>query len=145
MPRRSFLALGALPSAVACARRHARHVLREWNVPADAETAELLISEMVTNGLKAVWATDCNQPVSLVLSASRTLLAIEVWDGSPCPPVLGDLDDDVPPLDGESGRGLFLVSTLSMIWGWYPTSNPTGKVTWCELQAPAGHSQGGRS
>jgi hypothetical protein len=46
-----------------------------------------------------------------------------------------------PPLDEESGRGLFLVSVLSMSWGWYPA----GKVTWCELQVPAGHSPSGRS
>jgi hypothetical protein len=25
------------------------------------------------------------------------------------------------------------VETLSKRWGWYPTRNPEGKVTWCEL------------
>ena len=30
------------------------------------------------------------------------------------------------------GRGLFL-ATLSTNWSWYPTRQPPGKVTWCEL------------
>ena len=113
MSRRSSLVLGALPGAVPCARLHARQVLWEWAVPVDVDTAELLLSELVTNSLKAAWATGCNQPISLILSASSTVLAIEVWDGNPHPPVLHELDDDVPPLDEENGRGLFLVHTLS--------------------------------
>jgi anti-sigma regulatory factor (Ser/Thr protein kinase) len=145
MSRHSSLVLGALPGAVPCARLHARQVLWEWAVPVDADTAELLISELVTNGLKAAWATGSNQPLSLTLSAGSAVLAIEVWDGNPHPPVLRELDDDVPPLDEENGRGLFLVHTLSEKWGWYPTSNPAGKVTWCEIQAPVGDSRSGRS
>ena len=55
------------------------------------------------------------------------------------PPVLRAHEDDVPALDAESGRGLFLVETLSQRWGWYPTKNPEGKVTWCEISAPHAH------
>jgi anti-sigma regulatory factor (Ser/Thr protein kinase) len=146
MSRRSSLVLGALPGAVPCARLHARQVLWEWAVPVDVDTAELLVSELVTNGLKAAWATHCDPPISLTLSASGNVLAIEVWDGNPHTPVLRELDDDgVPPLDDESGRGLFLVHALSEKWGWYPTGNPAGKVTWCELQGTAGHLRSGRS
>jgi anti-sigma regulatory factor (Ser/Thr protein kinase) len=133
MSRRSSLVLGALPGAVPCARLHARQVLGEWVVPVDVDTAELLISELVTNGLKAAWATGSRQPIALTLSAGSAVLAIEVWDGNPHPPVLRELDGDVPLLDEESGRGLFLVNSLSEKWGWYPTGNPAGKVTWCEL------------
>lgn len=135
MSRRSSLVLGALLDAVPFARLHARQVLREWAVPVDLDTAELLISELVTNGLKATWTIGCNPPISLTLSVSGTVVAIEVWDGNPQAPVLRELDGDVPPLDEESGRGLFLVHTLSGRWGRYPTSSPAGKVTWCELQA----------
>ena len=81
MSRRSSLVLGALPGAVPCARLHARQVLREWAVPVDLDTAELLISELATNGLKAAWATGCNPPISLTMSVSGTVVAIEVWDG----------------------------------------------------------------
>jgi anti-sigma regulatory factor (Ser/Thr protein kinase) len=133
--RRTSLILGALDGAVPCARLHARQVLWEWGLAPITETAELLISELVTNGLKASRATGWNPPISFSLRASQTALVIEVWDGNPHPPAAPDLhDDEVPPLEGEGGRGLFLVSTLSQGWGWYPTRNPEGKVTWCELQ-----------
>jgi hypothetical protein len=33
--------------------------------------------ELVTNGLKAAWATGSDQPISLTLSAGSTVLAIE--------------------------------------------------------------------
>jgi anti-sigma regulatory factor (Ser/Thr protein kinase) len=120
-------------------------VLWEWALPIDVDTAELLISELVTNGLKAAWATGSDQPISLTLSAGSAVLAIEVWDGNPHPPVLRELDGDVPPLDEESGSGLFLIHTLSGKWGWYPTGNPAGTGAWCELQAPVGDSRSGWS
>jgi hypothetical protein len=129
--------LGALPTAVACARLHAHQILWEWDMPGVADTAELLISELVANGLKASWATGWNPPVWLGLAASPPSLLIEVWDGNEHPPAPPVLDDDVPDLDGEGGRGLFLVEALSQGWGWYPTRNPLGKVTWCELQTAA--------
>jgi anti-sigma regulatory factor (Ser/Thr protein kinase) len=132
--RHTSLILGALDGAVPCARLHARQVLWEWGLAAIADTAELLISELATNGLKASRATGWNPPISFSLRASELALLIEVWDANARPPAGPELDDDVPPLDGEGGRGLFLVSTLSQGWGWYPTRNPEGKVTWCELQ-----------
>ena len=133
---RSSLTLGALPAAVPCARRHARRMIREWMLPVDVDTTELLVCELVTNGLKAAIATDGNPPVGLRLSAGRELLLIEVWDGSAYPPVPRELDGDVPGLGDEGGRGLFLVEALSARWDWYPTGNPAGKVTWCELRVP---------
>ena len=48
-PLRSYLELGALPTAVPCARLHARHVLREWGLNGLAPDSELLVSEPVTN------------------------------------------------------------------------------------------------
>ncbi len=52
-PLRSYLELGALPTAVPCARLHARHVLREWGLNGLAPDSELLVSELVTNAVKA--------------------------------------------------------------------------------------------
>jgi anti-sigma regulatory factor (Ser/Thr protein kinase) len=131
--RRSSLVLGALITAVPCARLHARQVLWEWGVRVDVDTAELMVSELVTNGLKASWATGFSPPVWLRMAASASSLLIEVWDGNGKPPAPAELDDGVPDLDGEGGRGLFLVEALSQAWGWYPTRDPLGKVTWCEL------------
>jgi hypothetical protein len=52
-PLRSFLELGALPSAVPCARYHCRQVLWEWRLTGLAQSAELLVSELVTNAITA--------------------------------------------------------------------------------------------
>jgi anti-sigma regulatory factor (Ser/Thr protein kinase) len=131
-PQRSSLLLGALPSAVPCARLHARQVLWEWGLSEVAEIAELLLSELVTNAVQAARAKVNGPPVNICLSANRDRLLIEVWDGNAQPPVPRVLEY-FPALDAESGRGLFLVETLSERWGWYPTRNPGGKVTWCEL------------
>jgi len=132
-PRRSSLLLGALPSAVPCARLYTRQVLWEWGLSEVAEVAELLLSELVTNAVQASRANFNHMPVNVRLSANRDCLLIEVWDGNVQPPVLHEPENDFPALDAESGRGLFLVETLSERWGWYPTRNPEGKVTWCEL------------
>jgi UDP-glucuronate 4-epimerase len=133
---RTLLELAALPSAVPSARLHARQVLWEWGLSAITDTAELLLSELVTNSVKAAQATDHNPPLRVRLSANRVRLLVEVWDGNTHPPVPRELENDVAALDAEVGRGLFLVETLSERWGWYPTRNPEGKVTWCELDAP---------
>ena len=50
---RTFLELGALPTAVPCARLHVRQVLWEWHLGALADTTELLVSELVTNAVHA--------------------------------------------------------------------------------------------
>src|SRR5579864_226362 len=52
-PLRSYLELGALPTTVPCARLHARHVLHEWGLNGLAPDSELLVSELVTNAVKA--------------------------------------------------------------------------------------------
>jgi anti-sigma regulatory factor (Ser/Thr protein kinase) len=130
-PRRSSLLLGALPSAVPCARLHTRQILWAWRLSRIADTAELLLSELMTNAVQAERATYL--PVNVRLSANHARLLIEVWDGNIRPPLPRDLENDVPALDAESGRGLFLVEALSERWGWYPTRNPAGKVTWCEI------------
>jgi anti-sigma regulatory factor (Ser/Thr protein kinase) len=132
-PRRTSLLLGALPSAVPCARLHARQVLWEWGLSKNAETAELLLSELATNAVQGAQAIVSDLPVNVRLSANRDRLLIEVWDSNIRPPVSRVVEGDFPALDAESGRGLFLVETLSERWGWYPTRNPEGKVTWCEL------------
>src|ERR1700722_9010760 len=61
-PLRSSLQLGALPTATPCARLHARHVLREWGIIGIADTAELLVSELVTNGVRAAQTLEPKPP-----------------------------------------------------------------------------------
>ena len=85
-PLRSSLPLGALPTATPCARLHARHVLWEWGLHSHADTAELLVSELVTNGVHTSRAMEGHPPVWLRLSTDKVRVLIEVWDGNIRPP-----------------------------------------------------------
>src|SRR5262249_7031132 len=49
----TYLELGALPTAVPCARLHVKHVLREWQMPQLADPVELVVAELVTNAMQA--------------------------------------------------------------------------------------------
>jgi anti-sigma regulatory factor (Ser/Thr protein kinase) len=132
-PLRNTLQLGALPTAAPCARLHAKHLLWEWRLEAIADTAELLVSELVTNGVNAAQAMKQKPPVWLRLSTDNIQLLIEVWDGNTWPSNPQELQDGLPSLEDEGGRGLFLVAALSDHWNWYLTQEPIGKVVWCEL------------
>ena len=127
--------LGALPTAAACARLHTQLVILEWELDVDTDVAQLLVSELVTNSFKkAAEALSGDPALGFRLSAGNGgLLLIEVWDGDTRPPLALHRAGDAPALDAEGGRGLFLVESLSDRWGWYPTRNPTGRETWCEV------------
>lgn len=136
----SYLELGAFPSAVPCARMHAKQVAREWGLGGLAETIELLVSELATNAVQVV-INRARQPafIRLRLSSDTVCLLIQVWDADPRPPASTALTSDgIPSLDEEGGRGLYLVATLSQRWSWHPTPQWGGKVVWCELDVQAG-------
>jgi anti-sigma regulatory factor (Ser/Thr protein kinase) len=129
-PRHSFLELGALDGAVPSARLHTRHVLREWGL-ASRDDGELVVSELVTNGVQASRAMT-HAAIRLWLASDQVQVVICVWDASPQPPVPMD-----PAEDAEHGRGLLLVEAVSQQWGWFPTEPGSpwanghhGKVVW---------------
>ncbi len=133
---RSSLELGALPTAVPCARLHARQLVWEWGLDGLAETAELLVSELATNAVQAMARQEDHTTVRLQLFGDNTRVRIEVWDADPRPPAPRNPGEDgIPDLEAEGGRGLFLVAALSACWDWYLTQEPAGKVVWCELEA----------
>ena len=120
-PLRSYLELGALPTAVPCARLHVRQLLWEWGLSGLAADTELLVSELVTNAVKAT-AGQQQAAIRLQLSSDSTSVLVEVWDADPEPPAPKDLTKDgTPDLQEEGGRGLFLVAALSSRWNWYRT------------------------
>jgi anti-sigma regulatory factor (Ser/Thr protein kinase) len=132
---RTFLELGALPTAVPCARLHTRQVLWEWHLDALSDTAELVVSELVTNAVRASagltgsrrtgrWVPG-TPPVRLWLFSDRQRVLIRVWDGNDRHPA-----PQHPGPDLESGRGLLLVDSLSTEWGSYPLEKSSGKVVW---------------
>lgn len=128
-PLRDFIELGSLPSAVPCARYHSRRVLREWRLGELTDSAELLISELMTNAVTANRSASIGSSVRLWLLADPVRLLILVQDDSPQPPI-----PTVPGTDAERGRGLLLVDAVSSRWDWYVPSVGSGKVTWALLE-----------
>ncbi|HEV2373594.1 MAG TPA: ATP-binding protein [Streptosporangiaceae bacterium] len=134
-PLSSYLELGALASAVPCARLHARQVLWEWGLAVLTDTVGLVVSELVTNGIQASagvigswyqgqWAAGI-PPVRLWLCSDREKVLVEVWDGNEQKPQTQEVD-----LEADGGRGLLLVETLCAEWGTYMPENSTGKCVW---------------
>ena len=137
-PLRSFLELGALASAVPCARWHARQVLWEWRLSEFSERAELLVSELVTNSIKASRSLEQVSPVRFWLLSDQACVLVMVWDANLQPPARVHAAEDA-----EGGRGLLLVETLSERWDWYVPPSMGGKVTWALISAelqPVQHS-----
>jgi anti-sigma regulatory factor (Ser/Thr protein kinase) len=88
------------------------------------DTAELLVSELVTNAV--VHAT--GPGVCLTVTEADTVMHVAVRDGSSIVPGRAD-----QPPDGSQtgGWGLFLVEALSDRWGWEALRD--GKRVWFEL------------
>ena len=124
-PLQDFLELGALVSAVPCARLHARQVLREWGIGNLGGSAELLVTELITNAVRASREAGLDSAVRLWLLSDSAQILILVWDASPRPPVLTEASDEA-----EHGRGLMLVDAVSEQWGWYSREEDGGKFVW---------------
>lgn len=135
-PFQSHLELGALPSAVPSARLHARLVVGEWGLASIANTVELVVSELTTNGVKAAQGSEYGSTVRLELSGDEDQVLVAVWDSNPEPVHAALVDNEVPDLEAEGGRGLFLVASLSADWGVYWPDDAPGKVVWCLVTAP---------
>ncbi|WP_055495410.1 SpoIIE family protein phosphatase/ATP-binding protein [Streptomyces sp. TP-A0356] len=107
------------PAAVAPVRTACARTLTEWGLEHVAFTAELVLSELITNAIR--YGTE---PITVRLLHDRTLI-FEVSDGSSTSPRLRRANDT-----DEGGRGLFLVAQFTERWGTRHTS--TGKVIWAE-------------
>jgi len=130
-PLQDFLELGALPSAVPSARLHARQLLWEWGLTNFSETVELLLTELMTNAVKASQSLEWPFPVRLWLLSDKARILILVWDANHQPPVRMDAGEEA-----EGGRGLLLVEALSDQWNWYDPPEKGGKMVWalCRTQ-----------
>jgi anti-sigma regulatory factor (Ser/Thr protein kinase) len=130
-PLQTRLPLAALPTAPGVARGHVRSVAREWGLTDLAEIAELLVSELVTNAVQASARLRTIEPPVILLwvISDGISVVLHVWDASPEIPVRKDTAPDE-----ESGRGLFLVETLSKDHGVYRKADG-GKVCWCMITA----------
>ncbi|MET9222830.1 ATP-binding protein [Streptomyces sp. NPDC003300] len=128
--------LGAVLTAVGLSRGFIRQTLTAWQLTDQIDSAELIVSELVTNAVKEtrvphsspMWERVTTHPViGVQLRLVDTSLYVEVWDQ-------GDGSPQIPEqsLDAEGGRGLFLVESLSKQWDIYRPA-VGGKVVWAEL------------
>jgi anti-sigma regulatory factor (Ser/Thr protein kinase) len=135
--RLSALDLRPLPTAVPCARLHARNVLLAWGLADLAAETELVVSEIATNAIRATLEAEPGAdppPVRLRLSVRMDHggrihgVQVEVWDSSDPLPLHRR---DAPP-DEPGGWGLVLVAALSARWGSYPARDG-GKVVFAVI------------
>jgi len=92
-----------------------------------ADTAELLLSELVTNSLQHAYAPP-GREIGLRFATYDGRLRVEVADANDTRPVLRQAT-----AEDERGRGLALVQALSERWGCCPRRHGIGKATWAEL------------
>jgi len=115
--------LASDPSIVGQVRETVSAALRDWDLAECIDTAELLVSEVVTNAIQYARA-----PGDLVVRRAADAIYIEVSDSDGrVPRILHPSDDE------EHGRGMILVEALAAQWGTRPTH--TGKTVWCQLAA----------
>ena len=132
------LSLVTLPTSPFWARRYTRSFLNSCRGMSEstAETAELVVSELVTNAVR--FSGDPARTLRYSERADAGLIAlslrhfldgllIEVYDTDSNPPVLCDADTDA-----ENGRGLMLIDALAKEWSYFfPPGG--GKVVYCIL------------
>lgn len=134
-----MFALVTLPTSPFWARTYTRSFLASCHgiTESTAETAQLLVSELVTNAVRFSgdpartlrYSERANASlISLSLRHFREGLLIEVYDTDNDPPIRCHADDYA-----ENGRGLMLVDALSREWSYFfPPGG--GKVVYCFLE-----------
>jgi anti-sigma regulatory factor (Ser/Thr protein kinase) len=137
------LYLVALPTAPFWARRYTRRFLDGHRdiTEETTRTAELVVSELVTNSVRFSGGHERMLPqrqpysgradaplISLSLRYFHDGLLIEVYDTSTDPPVPACACGDA-----ENGRGLMLVGALTKEWSYFLLPDG-GKVVYCFLE-----------
>jgi anti-sigma regulatory factor (Ser/Thr protein kinase) len=120
--------LAAQPGSVKIARDFTRGTLRNWGMPAVADDAVLVVSELVTNALRYGAADRAGQlGIWLRLMAQPPYLMCLVTDASRDIPLrrLAGADD-------VTGRGLQVIESCCSRWGWH-LLDQGGKTVWALL------------
>lgn len=111
------------------AARRARNVITEaclmWDEPDLIAPAALVVSELVANA-----AMHAHTMMTVQVRLRPCHVRIAVFDGSGVPAVARPAGSS-----GTGGRGLRLVSAVSVAWG--STALPAGKVVWAALSRAA--------
>ncbi|MER5809611.1 ATP-binding protein [Streptomyces sp. NPDC002033] len=117
------------PRAPGRARALLRGQCAAWCVGVEAaDTAELLLSELVTNAVRHSGAPP-GREIGVRVARYAGVLRVEVADA-------GDLVELAPGDAGEwdeRGRGLRIVAALADRWGQCPRRHGIGKAVWAEI------------
>jgi anti-sigma regulatory factor (Ser/Thr protein kinase) len=126
--------LDPAPESAARARRLVRDTLTGWGLHALASDAETVAGELAANAIAAAIPPRGPRPAIIVtLHHQPPDLHITIWDNGP-----GHPQPATPDHDAETGRGLAIIDALTTRhWGWWPTPESGGKVTWATLTTPA--------
>ncbi|WP_405483484.1 SpoIIE family protein phosphatase [Streptomyces sp. NBC_00009] len=119
------------PEAVSRVRAGVTRQLETWGLGQLAFTAELIVSELVTNAIRYG-----AQPIRLRLLYDSSNLICEVADDSSTSPHLRRA-----AATDEGGRGLFLIAQFAGRWGTRYTAH--GKIIWAEQALHDGAAEPG--
>ena len=123
------LRVAGVSASPAVARAFVRRILREAGCPVH-DDAELCTSELVTNAVEHSWSSGPSGTITVCVSAWPGGARIEVRDAGPRPGELAAIAGVEPSPDGESGRGLWLVSQTADTFGFGPG------LAWCQFFWP---------
>lgn len=131
------LQFSATARAPRCARLFVRQALEAWLLHDLVQSAELIVSELVTNAVKATGnpeplltraEVEAAGLVAVQVRVEAGALFVEVWDNDSDEPRLELSDDELR----ESGRGLAIIAELSDEFG--AARSYYGKVVWARLE-----------
>ena len=120
MDLRAHTTLPPSVSTPALARAFAMDAMELAAVPASADAVALVVSELVTNAV-----VHGRGDVTLDVVLAPDLVRVEVTDADPL------MSPARPVTEGDTGRGLLLVSRVAQRWGVRRQS--TGKVVWADV------------
>ncbi len=122
------------PESVKAGRDFTRATLLDWDLSALTDLAELVVSELVTNALRhgvpSARKLVSEHCIRLRLLAQAPFVMCMVTDPGHDIPVLRESGPTC-----ESGRGLNVVESCSVRWGWH-LLDEGGKVVWALLRPP---------
>lgn len=114
--------------------------IRAWTVlrvrgighPGKCGAAELIVSELATNAMRAA----PGRTIKVMVARHGEHCVVAVWDPVPEPPKpapdpLADVENG--DFDRNGGRGLLIVAATAEDWGWTPSPIRGGKWVWARL------------
>jgi hypothetical protein len=110
-----------VPASAGEARQLAGQALEQWGLAAAEETALLLLTELISNGVR-----HANTMLSLLVTYDGLRLHVGVRDHDTHPPSMAPASSET-----HHGWGLRLVNLLSSDWG--TVFEPDGKTVWFDL------------